>query len=180
MSCSGLPESHFIHAHTEHRHIHTHKKNTEQYSPRCLQMSRSSSSERKDHLIGKPSLSLLVHIFTVVLYWTEGEVWACMRVWVCIGPTLKDKNTGGVMIVLLYTCCKNGPGSVYRDEGPRVKTRGKVTEQHRQLFPLLWAFYNIPLSLNELPGDTALNSARWFCHLPFFPQFFKALSECFE
>lgn len=70
------------------------------------------------------------------------------------------------MIVLLYTCCKNGPGSVYRDDGPRVKTEG---ESHRAALPavsLLWAYYNIPLSLNELPGDTALDS---LLHAPFPP-----------
>lgn len=98
---------------------------------------------------------------------------ACVRVGMH-RPVVKDKNIRGVMTVLLYTCCKNGPGSVYRDGGLRVKRqREKVTEQLCQLFLLLWAFYNIPLSLNELPGDTALNSAHLFCCL-LFSQFIQS------
>ena len=158
-----------------------------QHKKCCLQMSKSSSSERKDHLIGEPSFSLPA-LFFLLLSCAEQKVRcvcvcvcarACARACVCVRvgmhrPVVKDKNIRGVMTVLLYTCCKNGPGSVYRDGGLRVKRqREKVTEQLCQLFPLLWAFYNIPLSLNELPGDTALNSAHLFCCL-LFSQFIQS------
>ena len=74
-------------------------------------------------------------------------------------PRLKDR-TVEVMVALSWTCCLGGAGCVYRDDRSRVKTGEKVTKELRQLLRLLWAFYNIPLSLNELPGDTVLNSTR--------------------
>lgn len=111
--------------HTAHTQKSTHAWSKAQHKQRRQRMSKSSSSERKDHLIEVPSLG---HIFTTLLYWAEGEV--CVRVcvweWVRTGPILKDKNSGeGMMIVLLYTCCKNVPGSVYREYQAQSKDRGR-------------------------------------------------------
>lgn len=62
------------------------------------------------------------------------------------------------MTVLLQTCIRMVLLCLQGRQFQSKERWEEVTEQLRQLFALLWALGNIPLSLNELPGDAALDS----------------------
>lgn len=155
-----------------HMHAHTHPDTSKvQYNTvdSTIKCQEALWVQEKPHNWNALSMP---HVFTARLYRRKVDV--C----VYVGTHWSESEGPSTLEVWWLRCCTQ---AVVVSAGTYVPG-GEVSMQLRWLFPALRALSNIALSVNELPGDTTLNSTSPALPLALFIffQFFKVLCECLE